>query len=559
MGDEMGSANTSRRSFIALGAAVGAMAVGSGSLSALAKDGEKVDSSRKGDVASAGVDAKTDAQAPLLMPNPTGIEFHPPVEGESAFIAAPVKENEITETVTTDVVVCGAGMSGVTCALSAAQNGLNVVLLEKGQVFAARGTEVGAIGDRVHAEAGVELDPDKYLADAMATAHFRCDRSVWLRWIQRSGEALDWAMDQCGDACGKFFCVGGNVEFAGVTTWGTGVRCDNGIHSFVEALLNAAVAAGVDLRYETPACQLVKDASGRVTGVIAKSTEGEYVRFEAAKGVVLATGGYEHNWEMISQRCRPRDMAAYAWNNPTVTDTGDGIAMGVAAGASEDDYPHILMNDPAGALTGDRANGIMPAFLRVNANGERFVNESLSFEYMTNAIMYQPGARDYVIMSGDLTAAVDAIKGGAPWSTEDMIATIEPVLIKADTLEELAKTCGIDVDGLAKTVERYNELCDAGEDADFGKNPKALLPLREGPYYAVEESGTCLVTVNGLRTNARSEVLDLKERPIPGLYALGNSSGSMFFGTYPHHLSAISHGRCVTFGYLLGRELAGIE
>ena len=111
-----------------------------------------------------------------------------------------------------------------------------------------------------------------------------------------------------------------------------------------------------------------------------------------ARGVVLATGGYGHNWDIIVQRCRPRDMAVYAWNNPTTTDTGDGILMGLAVGAAEDDYPHVLMNDPAGALTGDRANGIMPAFLRVNRNGERFVNESLSFEYMTNAIMYQPDA-----------------------------------------------------------------------------------------------------------------------------------------------------------------------
>jgi fumarate reductase flavoprotein subunit len=522
-------------------------------LFAFASESGKTASSKRHDIAA------SNAASSALMPNPSGIEFHPPVEGEPAFVADPIGEGEVSQTVTADVVVCGAGMSGVTCALSASQNGLSVVLLEKGQVFAARGTEVGAIGDRVHAEAGVELDPDQFLADAMATAHFRCDRNVWLKWIQRSGEALDWAMDQCGDACGKFYCVGGNTEFAGVTTWGTGVRCDNGIHSFVEALLNAAVASGVDLRYETPAVQLIQDGSGRVSGVIARDKNGTLTHFEAAKGVVLATGGYEHNWEMICQRCRPRDMAAYAWNNPTVTDTGDGIAMGVAVGAAEDDYPHILMNDPAGALTGERANGIMPAFLRVNANGERFVNESLSFEYMTNAIMYQPGAHDFVIMSGDLTAAIDAIKGGAPWPTEDMIATIEPVLTKADTLEELADACGIDAEGLAKTIERYNELCDAGEDSDFGKNPKTLLPLNEGPYYAVEESGTCLVTVNGLRTNASSEVLDLTERPIAGLYALGNSSGSMFFGTYPHHLSAISHGRCVTFGYLLGRELAGVE
>ncbi len=551
----MQDANVSRRSFIKMGAVASGAVVAGGAAQALADEAAEAETEEQPAEETAASDVADSAD--MLMPNPAGLEFHPPVQGEVAFVADPIPDDEIVETVECDVVVCGAGMAGIPAALSCAENGLNTVLLEKGGIFAARGTEVGAIGDKAHAEAGIELDPDQYLADAMSTAHFRCDRNVWLRWIERSGEAMDWAIDKCGDACGSFYCVSGNTEFAGVTTWGTGVRMDNGIYSFVEALEAAARESGADIRYETPAVQLVQ-GGGKVTGVIAKGADG-YIKFATSKGVVLATGGYEHNWDMIAQRCRPRDMAVYAWNNPTTTDTGDGILMGLAVGAAEDDYPHVLMNDPAGALTGDRANGIMPAFLRVNKNGERFVNESLSFEYMTNMLMYQPGACDYVLMSGDLTAAIDAAKGGAPWSTEDMVASIESVLIQADTLDELAEKCGINAENLHKTIERYNELCAAGEDTDFGKSASALLPLEEGPYYAVQESGTCLVTVNGLRTDADSHVLDNAGNVIEGLYALGNTSGSMFFGTYPHHLSAISHGRCLTFGYLLGRELAGVE
>lgn len=536
-------ADMSRRSFIKTGVAVSGAAVAASSAVALADEG--------------GAEAAVQGAEGMLMPNPGQLQFHPPVQGEVAYVADPIADSEIIQTVECDVVVCGAGLSGLSCAVSASENGLSTVVLEKGSVFAARGTEIGAIGDSVHVAAGVELDPTQYLNDAMNTAHFRCDRNVWMRWIERSGEALDWGMEKTLDNCGSFYCLGGNSVYEGVTTWGTGVRMENGFYSFVEGLEAVAVASGAQILYETPAVQLVQE-DGRITGVIAKAADG-YVKYVAALGVVLATGGYEHNWEMIAQRCRPRDMAVYAWNNPTVTDTGDGILMGLAVGAAEDDYPHVLMNDPAGALTGNRANGIMPAFLRVNLNGERFVNESLSFEYMTNAIMYQTGACDFVLMSGDLAAAIDAAKGGAPWSTEDMIASIEPVMIQADTLEGLAKTCGINFENLSKTVERYNELCALGEDLDFGKSASALLPLEEGPYYAVQESGTCLVTVNGLRTDADSRVLDIADQPIAGLYALGNSSGSMFFGTYPHHMSAISHGRCLTFGYLLGRQLAGLE
>lgn len=493
-----------------------------------------------------------------LLPNPAGLEFAiRPVEGHVAFEAEPVPDDAIVETIECDVVVCGAGIAGLSAALSCVENGLGTFVFEKNSVFAARGTEVGAINDSVHNAAGVIHDAADFVNDGISTAHFRCDRAVWKRYADRSGEALDWAMGLAGDACGEFYCIGGNTEFAGVTTWGTGVRMKNGFYSFVEMLEARTVELGGEVRYDTPAVQLITE-DGKVVGIVAKGEAG-YIKALARRGVVLATGGYENNWEMLTQRIRPRDLAVYGWLNPTTTNTGDGILMGLAVGALEDDWPHILMNDPWGVPTGGRATGIAPAFLRVNARGERFVNESLSFEYLTNAIMYQDGGRDFVIMSGDLMQAIDTMKGGAPWPTEDMYASIQDLLVQADTIEELAEKCGIDPTGLAATVARYNELCAMGEDVDFGKSPTCLAPLDEPPFYAVTEGGTCLVTVNGLRTDADSRVLATTGKPIEGLYALGNTSGSMFFGTYPHHQSAVSHGRCLTFGYLLGRRLAGLE
>lgn len=544
-------ASMTRRSFVGIGClgAVGAVA----SLSGCSPKESGADATPSTEESP---DARGEA-GETLLPNSGNLEFAQPQGGQVAFEEAPVDEASIVETVECDVVVCGAGMSGVSAAVSASESGLKTVLLEKGSTFAARGTEIAAIGDHVHAEAGIELDPEEFLGDAMNTAHFRCDRDVWLKWIERSGEALDWGHAQVGDACGEFFCKGGNTRFAGVTTWGTGVRLEKGIASFVEAMVDKAVANGTDVRYNTPAVQLVREGD-KVTGVIAKSAEG-YVKLVASKGVVLATGGYEFNWDLLTQRIRPRDLAVYAWINPTTTDTGDGLLMGLAAGAAEDDWPHILMNDPAGAKTGNRANGAMLAFLRVNENGKRFVNENLSFEYMSNAIMYQPGAHDFVLIAGDILPALEKAKGGAPWTPEDMYESIKNVLVEADSLEELAEKCGIDRANLAATVERYNELCATGEDTDFGKNPNDLIPLEEGPFYAVEESGCCLVSVNGLRTDANSRVLNPSDKAIEGLYALGNVSGSMFNGTYPHHISAISHGRCLTFGYLAGRHLAGLE
>ncbi|MEQ3362711.1 FAD-dependent oxidoreductase [Raoultibacter massiliensis] len=551
---ETSEVKISRRSFIGAAAVTAAALAGgmAGCANQPASGSGQSASQSQGDAAPGSGEGET------LLPNPEGLEFTKPQGAAVAFESQEIDAGEIKETIDCDVVICGAGISGATAAASAAQNGLSVVVLEKGSSFAARGTEIGAIGDRAHKEAGIELDGNAFLEDAMATAHFRCDRNVWKKWIDRSGEALDWGMDTVGDACGKFFCANQNSVFAGVTTWGSGVRLENGISSFVEAMLENAQSNGADIRYQTPACKLVRNDEGVVSGVIAKTDDG-YIQVNGSRGVVLATGGYEYNWDMMTQTIRPRDLAVYAWINPTLTNTGDGHLMGLDIGAAEDDYPHILMNDPAGAKTGNRANGAMLAFLRVNENGERFVNENLSFEYMSNAIMYQPGAHGYVIMSGDILTALEKAKGGAPWTPEDMYDSIKEVLIEADSLEELAEKCGINYENFEKTIARYNELCEIGEDVDFGKNPTALLPVNEGPYYAVDESGCCLVSVNGLRTNAEAQVIGIDGAIIPNLYALGNASGSMFYGTYPHHLSAVSHGRCVTWGYLVGRELAGVE
>lgn len=545
---------TSRRGFVGVAAtAAAALALSAtGCAPAASKSAESKAASA---AASAG-------SGETLLPNLENLEFHKPPAAPVAFVDAAIAESEIKETIEVDVVVCGAGMAGATAAASCSQNGLSTVLLEKGATFAARGSEIGAIGDRAHKAAGVEIDKKAFLDDAMLSAHHRADRNVWKQYIDRSGEAMDWAIDTSeatpGSKCGEFTVVGANTVSDGVTTWASGVRVAGGTPSFVEMMIENAKSHGADVRYNTPACQLVRDGEGAVTGVIAKA-DGSYIKFNAKKGVVLATGSYDQNWDILSQVARPRDLAVNAWINPTLTEAGDGHLMGQAIGAAVDDYPHVLMNDPAGSTAGTRANGAIFAFPRVNAEGKRFVNESLSFEYVTNAIMYQTGARDYLLMSGDLEAAFDTMKGVIPWKGSDLVEQCKDVLIQADSIDELAGKIGVDKAALNATVERYNEFCANGVDEDFGKNPTTLLPLDKAPFYALEESGSCLVTVSGLKINAKSQVLDTKGEAIEGLYALGNTSGSMFFGTYPHHISAVSHGRCVCFGYLVGRTLAGLE
>jgi succinate dehydrogenase/fumarate reductase flavoprotein subunit len=118
---------------------------------------------------------------------------------------------------------------------------------------------------------------------------------------------------------------------------------------------------------------------------------------------------------------------------------------------------------------------------------------------------------------------------------------------------------GIAPDRLKKTIERYNELCEKGVDTDFDVPQNCLNPIKTPPYYALRENINMLLTVSGLRITPQSEVIDKEtQAPIPGIYAVGNVSGGMFLGTYAHHVNGVSHSRCVTFGYLLGKRLAGL-
>lgn len=550
------SQGISRRGFVGAAASATLMLALSATGCAPSKDG-----AGSADAADAG-SAGSSAGGETFLPNPEGLKFSKPVPCELSFTAEEISSSEIVETVECDVVVCGAGMAGATAAASSAQNGLKVVVLEKGATFSYRGSEVGAVGDRAHKAAGVDIDGQALLDDAMTTSHYRANRKVWKQYIDRSGEAMNWAIDTSKatstSQCGDFTVVGQNTVYDGVTTWATGVRIAGGTKALVGMMLDNATSNGATIHYSTPACQLTKDSSGKITGVIAKGEDG-YIQFKAAKGVVLATGGYDNNWDYLTKVMRPRDLAVNAWINPTPTEAGDGHLMATAIGAAEDDYPHIMMNDPAGSTSGKRANGAIFAFPRVNADGERFINESLSFEYLTNSIMYQPGAHAYVLMSGDLLSAFTIMKGVIPWTAQDMYDNIKDVLIKADTIDELAGKIGVNKENLKKTVARYNDFCAKGNDEDFGKNPVTLLPMDKAPFYALEESGSCLVTVSGLKINEHSQVLDTKGEVVENLYALGNTSGSMFFGTYPHHISAVSHGRCVCFGYLVGRVIAGKE
>lgn len=481
-----------------------------------------------------------------------------PMEGVVAFVKEPIADSEIVKTENVDVVVCGMGPAGFAASIASAQQGLKTVVLEKGRVGTYRSATIGGLTDRIHKKYGVEFDTKQWLDDAMVNSMFYGNQAIYQRWIDTQEEAINWFLDLFGLPDEDFkltFAAGDFPDFYepyDITSlsrsWNTSINIPLAPAEIVELLTSKVKEAGAEVLMETPACQLIKE-DGKVVGVIARTAEG-YVKYLCAKGVVLATGGYEFNPTKLKECCRPRDLALNHWMNGTASNTGDGHEMGKAVGAIEDEYPHPLMLDPA---------QLMP-YLRVNKLGKRFTPEYEPYNHLALAMQNQPGAINWYITDGDAAGAIDKMwtPSSSCYGPKEVwvgAATSENAL-KADTLEELAGLMGVPADAFVETINHWNAMCEAGEDTDFHMLPSMMHPIKTAPFYANLEGAAALCTAGGLQITPNSEVLDTEFNVIPGLYAIGNVSGSMFHGTYPHNLNCISHSRCITFGYNVAKLLA---
>ncbi len=559
---ELAREGMSRRTFLAASGAAAAAVTAAGVAGTALAD-ESTDASKPAAEGSLAGDS-ANSNFPTNDPN-----LFPPCaagEGEIAFVADPISDDEIVATYDVDVVVCGLGPAGDAAALSCAEHGLNTVAVEKRGWANYCSATLGGTDSKIHKHWGVTFDKDEWLKDAMTDCGFRGTMELYNRYLECNGEAVDWYVDHIEEYGGftdddfpLTFAAGDFPDFRDqydVTSlshsWNTSFNLPLSADELAQALPEMIEAAGGEIRYECPACQLVTDDSGAVTGVIVKSADG-YEKYNCAKGVVLATGGYGFNLEKLQRCCRPRDLALVGWMSPSTGNTGDGHEMGLAIGAIEDEYPHPLMLDPL---------QLMP-YLRVNKLGKRFTPEYEPYNHLACAIQAQPGACDYYIVDDDIATKINAIwtPSSSCYGPKEVwvAAATGDTALKADSLEELAGLMGVDPDTFVATIEHWNEMCDAGEDTDFHFPGSMMAKIDTPPYYANLEGAEALSTAGGLQVDIHSRVLNTDFQPISGLFAVGLTSGSMFFNTYPHNLNCLSHTRNCTFGYMIGKYLSGDE
>ena len=536
-------------------------------------------------------------------------------EAEVAASACELGEVVPAKVLDFDVVVVGAGASGVPAAGFAAELGAKVALLQKEATVVSQGNCGSAIIKSRSTEAGIA----KWIHHTNGLCDWRADTAQLRAYADHSEEAMMWLWNRAGmtteteygdgskvdsntesakllndgDKLCAYLCTSG--DFTG--TWRDRensyeygddhcyfwapwfgpkpLNVGNALRKVIDNV--QAKCPNLETFFSTPAVKLVRDGK-KVTGVIGKTADGTYVQFNAAKAVILATGDYTNNAAMVARWCP--DIAKF--DKKQFGKTGDGHVLAMSAGAKMENLGHTkMMHDFDSALMWEEP------FLFLNMKGERFTNEYTGFVYMGNVLKFQPSYKGSML---DEEHKETGSKGWyctiydddyMNWPADEFVdAKIPPVVMqkfipgavenpqgvfknlidlhRCDTLEELAKELDLPYEAMKAAIDRYNELCEKGCDSDFGKPAKYLHKIEKAPFWGARKHIRVSAEVSGVVVNANAQALDQAGEVIPGLYCVGNLGGPFYGGNdYPFHQTGLSLGRCYTFGMIAAKHALG--
>jgi fumarate reductase flavoprotein subunit len=530
---------------------------------------------------------KVSNPSPAATVAPTEAAVTPAAADQPWYGTAPeIADNQIAETVETEILICGAGHTGTISALAAAEQGAKILVIEKNPTPGRIKSWVGAVDTKAQIASGVKFNKTELVNDLARYARNYCDQRLIKTWADHSGETVDWLagiLAQGGITHVAEYDIGDGMT--GVfKRWPTQTKfmAPEGKPQDMTFVTDAVVAKskelGAEYRFETPLVKFVTDNSGKVTGAIAKKKDGTYLKINASKGILLCTGGYVNDLETY-QKLNPVAASVTTRVAGQPGNTGDGIRAGIWAGGIKDVSSSAMLFDRGIVKPGGKAGypfkeenamfvvGSQP-FLKVTLDGERFCNESAPYDFPLYAAGKEKGGVSCMIWDANYWTNVvsfhtigcsrldpspsvpKTLEGQGKEGTEKLIAGMveKGFVVQADTIEELAGKLKIPADALKATVARYNEIAKAGVDDDFGKPAKDLFSLETAPFYGATMGGWNLTTIDGLRINTFAQALNADLNVIPGLYVSGDCSGGFFDNNYPELVVGVACGRSMTFG-----------
>ena len=526
-------------------------------------------------------------------------------KGTWSFEVAPEPITDFAETISAEVVVVGSDMAGMCCAVSAAEEGLDVIVVSAGTTAISRGGSNQAIGTKYQKEMGIDYSPKDALEHVkieQLAGYYCMDKMKWSRWLKHSGESMDWMIEKMTSKGLKVNLEPPYTDPDGTLAAPPSVHNfwndENPLGVFQGAPLCAKTYAdifendlGKKIYFKNRAVQLVRDDdnTGRVSAVICRREDGSYAKYEASKAVVLATGDFSKDRDMMAK------YAPYAYEmfkdklefgdenvdfdagmNYSGLMPGDGQKMGLWIGAAwQKVYPNPCAIN--GGVAGP-THAVIDNFwgINLNKNGKRFQNENTNFAFGAMSLLNQPESTGYGIWDSayattqeeweTLGCSYGNVTPQKPLTPEELVAgwdanVEEGTYFKADTLEELIDQLdGLDKENALASIERYNAYAEQGYDEEYQVNPDILFPISTPPFYGAKTVGsTFLCVMGGLRTNENLQICEEDDTPIEGLYCVGTMIGDFFAGTYNFGLPGQNLGACCcTLPYLLGKDLAAL-
>lgn len=528
-----------------------------------------------------------------------------------------IDESKVTKTVDVDVAVVGCGIAGVAAVRSIAEDGGKVAAFEKADGPQCRSGEYAVINGNVQAKWGrntwTREQIDEIIDSHMVESTYRCKRSIMSKWAHNIGDAFDWWVEANPDLYYAettrsaipdenannflipiFYPLPENYDWKQerFPCYPTSVEFLPNQSVTVNANMQKAVDTGnVDTFYGCFVEKLIME-DGRCVGLYARdAATGEYIKCNAAKGVILSTGDYSQNTKMLQHFCPEviENNIQCLFTNVDVegsfTNQGDGIQLGMWAGAQVQ-QSHAPMIHHMGGGADLSGVGVMgnAGFLNLDLNGKRFMNEDLPGQQLENQIELQKNRESWQIFDSNWPQQLPympAAHGGAcyyedyaseaegpknnttyrnyksPYQLEAAVA--DGRAVKADTLEELVAKIYPDDTAAQQTalesIQRYNQLAKDGYDEDFHKPASRMWALENGPFYADKfTTALLLVCIGGLESDENCHTFDADRNVIPGLYVAGNVQGNRFATEYPIGLKGVSHSMAMYYGYVAGKN-----
>ncbi|MBR2836519.1 MAG: FAD-binding protein [Coriobacteriales bacterium] len=447
-----------------------------------------------------------------------------------------------------DFCVVGAGFAGLSACIEAGEQGLSVIALETTQLVGGGG-RLGVEGSfgiesSITKAQDLHLDPREVYAAEMVHSQWRASGQCWMDFMKQSGANIDWLIEHGVE----FQPVVDNYHGGDFNTFHW-YKDGQAAVGFVPPLEKAALDLGTQFMFETTGKKLITNDEGAVCGIYAQKKDGTWIQVNA-KAVMLSTGGVGSNPDILATMGYPKELLDCMFEAAQ----GYGYLMAKELGAMD-----------MTKFTGDQASTFFPAFMKgqdnifwginanivwINEHCQRFYPEDNSLVVLSNGNAQKLDQKEvYAVWD---TAAMENHEGVTGNYIGDIVNeaadNTDGTLFRAETLEELPAFFGLDQDEFMAFIERYNALCAAGDDTEFGKAPEYLRPIEKGPFFIAKPGWLVYVICGGIGTNRDCQVITPTHEPIPGLYAGGVDGVMLYRNVYTIGTPGSCSGWCIYSG-----------